>query len=87
MNWHVDETLSNPPNVEAAFTITNDSGSFTQWALPDGEVLSERLNANSLLPVRSGGASHQVMPVTRGSRSIIEAAFSTTWSAQSTSAA
>ena len=78
MPWHSDDVIYTTPQVEAIYTVSNDSDSLTQWQLPSGGgVASERLEPNSLLLVRAGGPQHQVTPARRGSRTIVKAVFAT----------
>lgn len=79
MNWHVDETLYHVPQIEAVYTIENDSNSETQWALPDGKVVSERTEPNSLIMLLAGGPAHQVTPVSKGLRSIAKCVYTTSF--------
>jgi hypothetical protein len=77
MAWHRDDVAYAEPQVELILTVHVEGGfdGATQWRLPDGRVVGEILEPNSLLVVQAGGPEHQVTPVTRGHRSIVKAVF------------
>uniref|UniRef100_A0A7S2BRA1 Fe2OG dioxygenase domain-containing protein n=1 Tax=Octactis speculum TaxID=3111310 RepID=A0A7S2BRA1_9STRA len=75
MDWHVDESIYEVPQIELVYTVDNNSDSVTQWRLPDGTILEERTEPNSLLLVQAQGPMHQVTQLRRGHRAIIKAVF------------
>ena len=81
MAWHRDCVAYKDPQVEGILTVSVEGGfdGKTQWRLPDGRVLGEVLQPNSLLLLRAGGAEHQVTSATRGKRSIIKLVFATSF--------
>ena len=77
MAWHRDDAAYSEPQVEAIVTV-DVSGGFdgkTQWRMPDGRVVGEVLEPNSLLLVQAEGPEHEVTTVTRGQRTIVKAIF------------
>lgn len=77
MEWHVDDVLYDPPQVEVVYTLENNSDCVTKWR---EEPLSSGLkkmetDANSALLLRAGGVSHCVSSLKRGRRVIIKCAY------------
>ena len=75
MEWHVDDILYDPPQVEAVITLENDSDCITMWKEASGRILYRETDPNSVLLLRAGGPSHCVTPLKRGKRVIIKCAF------------
>ena len=77
MNWHQDDLLTQPPQLECIFTLENTSDSFTEWRHSDGTTESIWTLPNSLLIMLAGplGPIHRVTTVRRGERSILKFAL------------
>ena len=61
MEWHRDDQIYAVPQVEAIYTVVNDGcDGETRWKLPDGSIIAESMEANSLLLVLAGGPEHSV---------------------------
>ena len=74
MDWHRDEIIETPPQIEIVFTLENKSDSTTEW-FDEKDIHSISTNPNSILITHGGGAYHRVLPVKRGFRSIIKIAY------------
>ena len=77
MNWHRDTILSPEyPQIEIVFTLENNSDSTTEWLDDDtNEIHSIWTCPNSIVITQGGGVYHRVLPVQKGSRSIIKIAY------------
>jgi hypothetical protein len=77
MNWHRDTILSRDyPQIEIVFTLENNSDSTTEWLDDDtNEIHSIWTSPNSIVITQGGGVYHRVLPVKKGSRSIIKIAY------------
>lgn len=77
MNWHRDTILSSEyPQIEIVFTLENNSDSTTEWLDDDtNEIHSIWTCPNSIVITQGGGVYHRVLPVKKGSRSIIKIAY------------
>lgn len=75
MDWHVDDVLYDPPQVEVVYTFENTSDCTTRWKQGDGQTILKETDRNSVLVFRAGGAPHCVTPLKRGRRVIIKCAF------------
>ena len=79
MDWHIDTVLYTEPQFEIVCTIHNNSDSRTEWKdMNTGRKRWIRTEPNSVLIVQAGSVTHRVTPVTKGERSIIKFAYSTT---------
>ena len=74
MDWHVDDVLYNPPQVEVVWTLENTSDCTTRWITGGKEVIVET-DPNSLVLLQAGGVSHCVTSLKRGRRVIVKCAF------------
>ena len=77
MDWHRDTILDQEyPQIEIVFTLENQSDSTTEW-LDDNtnEIHSIWTHPNSIVITQGGGVYHRVLPVKKGSRSIIKIAY------------
>jgi len=74
MDWHVDDVLYEPPQVEVVYTLENTSDCTTRWRLAEKEVVKET-DLNSVVLLKAGGVSHCVTPLKRGRRIIIKCAY------------
>jgi hypothetical protein len=75
MKWHKDTLLSDPPQYELVYTVTNTSDSHTEYI--DHWGLKHRIwtEPNSIMMVRAHGYIHHVTPVNKGNRSILKIAY------------
>lgn len=77
MDWHTDDVLYAPPQIEAVLTIDNDSDCVTMWEEKSADGSSTRMEGvetepNSILLVRAGGVRHKVTPLKKGQRVILK---------------
>ena len=79
MDWHKDVVMYDPPQWECVFTVRNDSDSVTEWIVDDDEdeTRAVRTRAGSVFVVRAGGATHRVLPSTRGERVVVKVLYTT----------
>ena len=77
MDWHRDTILSRDfPQIEIVFTLENYSDSTTEWLDDDtNEIYSIWTYPNSIVITQGGGVYHRVLPVKKGSRTIIKIAY------------
>ncbi|KAL3796105.1 hypothetical protein HJC23_000608, partial [Cyclotella cryptica] len=89
MEWHTDDILYNPPQVEVVLTLENNSDCCTMWKprkgiqhLEEGEtthhhgaIESVQTTPNSGLILKAGGVEHKVSPLGMGRRVILKLAF------------
>mmetsp|Transcript_15418 Transcript_15418/g.35423 ORF Transcript_15418/g.35423 Transcript_15418/m.35423 type:complete len:109 (+) Transcript_15418:502-828(+) len=75
MEWHVDDVLYNPPQVEVVWTLENTSDCQTMWKNEKGAICSIETDPNSLLLLEAGGAPHAVSSLSNGKRVIIKCAY------------
>jgi len=79
MDWHIDSVLYSEPQFEIVCTIHNSSDSRTEWKdMYTGKKRWIQTEPNSVLIVQAGSVEHRVTPVTKGERSIVKFAYSTT---------
>ena len=79
MDWHRDVALYTEPQFEIVCTIHNSSDSRTEWKDMDtGRRRGIRSEPNSVLIVQADSVVHRVTPITKGERSIVKFAYSTT---------
>jgi len=79
MDWHIDPALYSEPQFEIVYTVHNSSDSVTEWKDMDtGKKRWIQTEPNSVLIVQAETVEHRVTPVTKGERSIIKFAYSTT---------
>ena len=77
MEWHRD-TIINPisPQIEVVFTLENESDSTTEWLDEStNEIHAIWTYPNSVVITQGGGAYHRVLPVKKGTRSIVKIAY------------
>ena len=79
MDWHKDVVMYDPPQWECVFTVRNDSDSVTEWIVDEDEdeTRAVRTRAGSVFVVRAGGATHRVLPSTRGERVVVKVLYTT----------
>lgn len=77
MDWHRDIILNRDfPQIEVVFTLENKSDSTTEWLDDDtDEIHSIWTHPNSIVITQGGGVYHRVLPVGKGTRSIIKIAY------------
>ena len=79
MNWHRDVIISDNnkcPQIEIVFTLDNTSDSHTIWKEDNTDKIHEiRTESNSILITQGNSVYHKVLPITKGSRSIIKIAY------------
>jgi len=75
MEWHVDDVLFDPPQVEVVFTLENTSDCRTMWKLPDGSIRTVETEKNSAILLAAGGAEHCVSSLKNGKRVILKCMF------------
>jgi hypothetical protein len=74
MDWHVDDVLYDPPQLEVVWTLENTSDCTTRWITGGKEAIVET-DPNSVLLLQAGGVSHRVTSLKRGRRTIVKCAF------------
>lgn len=79
MEWHVDDVLYSPPQVEVVLTLENTSDCVTAWETRGTGVDAKRVEVetapNSALLLEAGGARHRVSPLKHGRRVILKFAY------------
>lgn len=81
MAWHRDDIMYDPPQLEAVFTLENNSDCVTMWKMQannaqnNEEIHSQETNPNSLLLLLAGGPDHCVTSLKRGRRAILKCAY------------
>lgn len=75
MEWHIDDLLYNPAQVEVVLTLENNSDCCTMWKPLNGGIQSVQTTPNSGLILKSGGVEHKVSPLKIGRRVILKVAF------------
>jgi hypothetical protein len=75
MDWHVDDVLYDPPQVEVVWTKENTSDCTTRWINTRGEETIIETDPNSVLLLKAGVVPHCVTPLKRGRRVIVKCAF------------
>eukprot|EP00549_Striatella_unipunctata_P005031 CAMPEP_0118675876 /NCGR_PEP_ID=MMETSP0800-20121206/1708_1 /TAXON_ID=210618 ORGANISM="Striatella unipunctata, Strain CCMP2910" /NCGR_SAMPLE_ID=MMETSP0800 /ASSEMBLY_ACC=CAM_ASM_000638 /LENGTH=283 /DNA_ID=CAMNT_0006571273 /DNA_START=28 /DNA_END=879 /DNA_ORIENTATION=- len=78
MEWHVDDVLYDPPQIEVVLTLENVSDCITQWkpqvvrSCKNTTLVRTETDANSILLLRAGGVEHAVTPLSFGRRVILK---------------
>ena len=76
MDWHKDDILYEPPQVEVVLTVENTSDCVAVWEVSSKNGKAERTaletEPNSAIFLRAGGALHSVSPLKHGRRIIIK---------------
>lgn len=78
MQWHVDDVLYDPPQVEVVWTLENTSDCVTMWkTTASKDVNSVESEPNSVILLKAGesGPPHCVTSLKRGRRVIVKCAF------------
>lgn len=75
MEWHIDDILYNPSQIEVVLTLENNSDCYTMWKPLNGDIQSVQTTPNSALILKSGGVEHKVSPLKVGRRVILKLAF------------
>ena len=75
MQWHVDDVLYDPPQLEVVFTLENTSDCRTMWKLNNALEEVETEN-NSVILLRAGAVPHCVSSLKNGgARQIIKCVY------------
>lgn len=87
MEWHIDDVLYKPEQIEVVYTIDNVSDCMTLWhsqeqqqSLVNDEkqkslIHSVQTTPNSAILIKAGSVMHKVSPLTVGKRTILKMAF------------
>lgn len=76
MEWHVDDVLYDPPQIEVVITIENTSDCETMWKSQDGSRSTcLETDINSAIVLKAGGVRHRVKPMRYGRRVILKCAY------------
>ena len=81
MEWHVDDVLFDPPQLEIVYTLENTSDCVTSYEKKDmnGAHQSKRVNIesepNSAIILRAGGVNHCVSSLKYGKRVILKIVY------------
>ena len=73
MEWHIDDVIYEPSQIEVVYTIDNNSDCNTMWR--EENIHSIQSTPNSALILRAGGVEHKVSPLTVGKRTILKMAW------------
>ena len=63
MDWHVDNVLYDPPQMEVVWTLENTLDCTTHWINTGGEEMIVETDPNSVLLLRVGVVPHCVTPL------------------------
>jgi hypothetical protein len=74
MEWHVDDVLYDPPQVEVVLTLENTSDCQTVWKHRDSLNRIET-EVNSAILLQAGGVEHFVSSLKQGRRVILKCAY------------
>ena len=87
MEWHIDDVLYKPEQIEVVYTIDNVSDCMTMWKSQEQQqslvndekqkslIQSVQTTPNSVILIKAGGVMHKVSPLTVGKRTILKMAF------------
>lgn len=75
MEWHVDDILYDPPQLECVLTVENTSDCTTQWWKNKHEMEQVSTNPNSVILLEAGRAKHSVSSLKHGRRVIVKCAY------------
>lgn len=75
MNWHVDDVLYEPAQIEAIWCFRNTSNCETLCRRHHKRIQSVKTEENSVILIKAGGPPHAVTTLTRGERIIVKLAF------------
>lgn len=75
MDWHVDDVLTSPEQMEVVLTLENTSDCVTMWKEQDKDVTAVETEANSAIFLKAGSVPHCVSSLKRGYRSILKFAY------------
>lgn len=78
MDWHRDDQLYVEPQIEAVYTVSNESDSRTEWIDIKGNQHAESTEPNSLILVQANSALHRVTKLRRGERAIVKVVYTAT---------
>lgn len=76
MDWHVDDVLYSPAQIEVIWCFRNTSNCETLYRRGDSnQIHGVRTEDNSAILIQAGGPMHAVTTVTRGERVIVKLAY------------
>jgi len=78
MQWHVDDVLYDPPQLEVVWTLENTSDCQTMWIEDDAAATTLRTvetDANSVVLLKAGGVQHCVSSLKQGKRIIVKCVY------------
>ena len=75
MDWHVDDVLYEPPQLEVVWTMENTSDCQTMWKERNGSIETVETDVNSAILLRAGGVPHAVSSLKRGKRTIVKCVY------------
>ena len=82
MDWHVDDIITSPEQIEVVLTLENTSDCVTMWKEQsqynnnnNGDVTAVETEANSAIFLKAGSVPHCVSSLKKGYRSILKFAF------------
>ena len=83
--WHIDDVLYKPEQIEVVYTIDNISDCMTMWKSQEQQQslvndekqksIIQSVQTNSAILVKAGSVMHKVSPLTVGKRTILKMAF------------
>jgi hypothetical protein len=59
MDWHLDDELYDPPQVEVVYTFENTSDCTTWWKQGDAQIIIKETDPNSVLIFEAGRTPSQ----------------------------
>jgi len=76
MEWHADDVLFDPAQIEVVLTMENTSDCVTTWEEGKDDSNPRRVEvettSNSAILIKAGGARHKVSPLKYGRRVILK---------------
>ena len=75
MQWHVDDVLYNPPQLEVVWTMENNSNCQTMWRDSTDMIQTVETDANSVILLTAGGVPHCVSSLNYGRRVIVKCVY------------
>ena len=75
MQWHVDDVLYDPPQLEVVWTMENNSDCQTMWRDAASMMQTVETDANSVILLTAGGVPHCVSSLKHGRRVIVKCVY------------
>jgi hypothetical protein len=75
MQWHVDDILYDPPQIEIVWTLENTSDCKTMWREATEVLRKLETDANSVIILKAGGVPHCVSSLKQGRRVIVKCVY------------